>query len=142
MPVRSRVVTTDVEIAVAVSAGRFEIDRVVIAAAYDHTIDKVVIRFSDGVDVSFPRKRLQGLETATPQQLEKIEIEGPGTGLIWPELDVAHYVPGLLAGVFGTKMWMTHNGRKGGATKTAAKAASARANGALGGRPKKARPHP
>lgn len=139
MPVRSRVATTDVEIAVAVSASRLERSHVVIAASYDRKNDKVAVSLSDGIDVAFPRKSLQGLETATSEQLSKIEIEGPGTGLFWPDLDVAHYVPGLLNGILGTKQWMTENGRKGGSVKTAAKAASARANGALGGRPKKRR---
>lgn len=139
MPVVRRVVTTDLEIAAAVSASRLERSRVVTAAFYDRENDKVAVSFSDGVDVAFPRKNLQGLEGATPEQLSKIEIEGPGTGLYWPELVVVHYVPGLLDGVFGTKQWMAKNGRKGGSKKTAAKAVSARAIGALGGRPKKRR---
>ena len=130
------VVTTDAEIAAAVSAGRLEKGHVVSAAFYSEEDDKIVICLSDGIEVAFPRTVLQGLEAATSQQLCKIEIEGPGTGLFWPDLEVAHYVPGLLDGVFGTKQWMATNGRKGGSVKTVAKAISARANGALGGRPK------
>jgi hypothetical protein len=48
-------------------------------------------------------------------------------------------VPGLLAGLFGTKAYMDRQraARAGSAT-AAAKAAAARRNGAKGGRPRKA----
>lgn len=52
------------------------------------------------------RRLLQGLEDATAEQLSRIEISPSGCGLSWPDLDVDHYVPGLMNGVFGTKAWM------------------------------------
>jgi hypothetical protein len=44
-------------------------------------------------------------------------------------------IPGLLAGLFGTKSYMA---RHAGQATSAAKAAAARVNGAKGGRPRKA----
>jgi len=96
----------------------------------------VVITLATGVQVAIPRNRLQGLQGATPRQLAKIEIEGPGTGLHWPLLDVDHYIPAILAGVFGTRRWMSEIGRRGGMARSAAKARAARLNGRRGGRPR------
>jgi len=49
------------------------------------------------------------------------------------------YVPALVKGVLGTKQWMSQIGTAGGRAATVAKAAAARANGKLGGRPRKSR---
>ena len=56
---------------------------------------------------------------------------------MWEELDSHLSVPGLVAGTFGTKRWMSELGRKGGSVRSEAKAKSSRENGKLGGRPKK-----
>jgi len=131
------VVTTDNEIDAAILRDTLFPPRQVVSASYDSKTDKVVIQFADGVQLHVPRNRLQGLEDATSRQLSRISIEGPGTGLVWPSLDVAHYVPGLIAGVFGTRSWMAEIGRRGGARRSRAKSKAARANGAKGGRPRK-----
>jgi hypothetical protein len=47
-------------------------------------------------------------------------------------------MPGLLDGIFGTRAWMSRIGAQGGAVRSEAKARAVRANGAKGGRPKKA----
>jgi hypothetical protein len=39
--------------------------------------------------------------------------------------------------VFGNRRWMSEIGKRGGAARTAAKAAAARTNGRQGGRPRK-----
>lgn len=117
-------------------AGQFEADDPrVSGASYDAKEDTIVLRFTDGLKVSIPRKQLQGLERATPSQLSKIEILGNGTGLHWPSIDVDHYVLGLLAKRFGTKRWMNEIGRRGGLVKSEAKSKAARRNGLKGGRP-------
>jgi hypothetical protein len=47
-------------------------------------------------------------------------------------------VPALVAGIFGTKRWMTGElARIAGRVRSPAKASAARANGAKGGRPRK-----
>jgi hypothetical protein len=69
-----------------------------------------------------------------------VEVTGAGTGIFFPGLDADLYVPGLIEGVMGTRNWMAaHLGAAGGATRSPEKSAASRANGKLGGRPKKAR---
>lgn len=137
MSSHNRVITTDAEIKAAVAASISSPARHrALSATYLREIDKVGVRFDDDVDVLFPRLRLQGLENATSDQLENVTIEGPGTGLYWPDLDVSHYVPSLMDGVFGTRKWMSENGRKGGSQRSEAKAVAARENGKRGGRPR------
>jgi hypothetical protein len=134
-----KIVTTDAEIDAAIARGALQPSHQVVAAAYRPTSDAVAIRFADGVELRVPRRLVQGLQHATPEQLRRIEIEGPGTGLVWPALGIAHYVPGLVAGLFGTGPWMAEIGRRGGTRRTKAKARAARANGAKGGRPRRTR---
>jgi hypothetical protein len=59
-----------------------------------------------------------------------------GFGLHWETLDVDFSVAGLVNGIFGTAKWMA---ARAGRAISPAKAAAARANGAKGGRPRKAR---
>jgi len=107
-----------------------------VAAAYQPHRDVVTIKLSNDVEVAIPRNRLQGLEGARPADLSDIEIVGPGSGLHWKRLDVDHYVPALIRGIFGNPRWMSKIGQKGGAARTQAKATAARINGRKGGRPK------
>jgi len=98
----------------------------------------VVVRLSTGLEISFSPRDAQGLETATWEQLREIEIDPPGFGLHLPALDADLYIPALLGGFFGSKRWMAARlGELGGKAKSAAKARASRANGRLGGRPKK-----
>lgn len=135
---RHRVITTDAEIDAAIAQAREEEKTRprAVRAYYDPSGDKVIIRLASQVDVAIPRARLQGLENATAAEVAEIQLEGAGSGLHWPALDVDHYIPGLLAGVFGTRRWMSELGRKGGAVRSAAKAAAARIKGHKGGRPR------
>ena len=107
-------------------------------ARYDAKADRVVIELSNGASFAFPPKLSEGLENATPEQLAEVEIAGAGFDLHWPALDEDLYVPALLSGIFGTKTWMRELARRAGQSTSPAKAAAARANGAKGGRPRKA----
>jgi len=60
---------------------------------------------------------------------------GNGFALHWESIDAGFTVPGLLAGIFGTRKYMA---QLAGRATSPAKAAAARANGAKGGRPRKA----
>ena len=131
------IVTSDAEIDAAIATAAAHPLLPVSSAAYDAAADVITMRFATGVHVVVPRQLLQGLQHATPSQLKRITVDGPGTGLVWPAIGVAHYVPALLAGLFGTRRWMAEIGRRGGARRTNAKALAARANGAKGGRPRK-----
>src|SRR5262249_8753748 len=82
--------------------------------------------------------KTQGLENASRAELKEIEIVGPGFGLYFPKLDVDLYVPGLLQGHLGSEKWAAAQlGKAGGRVTSKAKAAAARENGRLGGRPRK-----
>jgi hypothetical protein len=104
------------------------------AARYDRTLGRVVVELTSGCSFAFPPRLAQGLEHATEAQLEEVEILGRGYGLHWEALDADLSVPGLLAGIFGTKSYMA--GLAGKAS-SPAKSAAARRNGAKGGRPRK-----
>jgi len=104
------------------------------SARYDKVSRRISVELTNGCAFVFPPDAAQGLENATPSQLAQIEILGKGSGLHWEELDVDLSVPGLLAGVFGTKSWLA---RRAGQTRSPAKSAAARINGKSGGRPKK-----
>jgi len=110
-----------------------------VAAHYDRAAGRVVIHLSSGLDVSFSPRDAQGLENAKPSQLDEIEISASGLGIHFPKLDADLYLPGLLEGFLGSRRWMASRlGRVGGKSRSAAKRAAARANGQMGGRPKKA----
>ena len=101
---------------------------------YDRKLDRIVVELTNGCTFTFPPRLAQGLEAATDAQLAAIEILGHGYGLHWQALDVDISIPGLLAGIFGTKAYMA---RLAGQAKSPAKAAASRANGGKGGRPRK-----
>lgn len=103
-------------------------------ARYDRSSGRIIVDLENGCTFAFPPRLAQGLEGATDDQLATVEILGKGYGLHWEELDVDLSLPGLMAGIFGTKTWMA---RRAGQATSAAKAAASRANGAKGGRPRK-----
>jgi len=110
-----------------------------VSAHFDPRLGRVVIRLSSRLDVAFSPQDAEGLEAATPAQLEPIEISPSGFGIYFPKLDADLYLPALLEGFLGSKRWMAGRlGSLGGMKKSAAKAAAAKKNGRLGGRPKKA----
>lgn len=110
-----------------------------VAVRYDRRSDRIVIDLSSNVTLAFSPRDAQGLEHATPAQLEEIEISPSGFGIHFPKLDADIYVPALLEGFLGSKRWTAARlGQIGGQSRSRAKKAAARANGKLGGRPKKA----
>jgi hypothetical protein len=137
---KHKVVTTDAEIDRALlRAGALEGEPRVVAVEYrpGAGLDLLILKLSDGRREIIPREDLQGLENATREQVAQVEILGKGTGLHWPELNVDHYVPGLLKHIYGTKRWMAEIGRSGGSARSAAKRKASRANGLKGGRPRR-----
>jgi hypothetical protein len=110
----------------------------VVAARYDRRLGRVVLSLSSKVDVMFAPGDAEGLEKAAPADLERIEVSPSGLGIHFPKLDADLYVPALLEGFLGSRAWMAARlGEKGGRSRSAAKRKAAKANGKLGGRPRK-----
>jgi hypothetical protein len=127
---------TDAQIDAAIARGRTArlTEPRARAARYDGRLGRVIVDLTNGCTFAFPPRFVQGLEEATDEQLAEIEILGAGYGLHWEALDADLSIPGLLAGLFGTKAFMA---RQAGQATSPAKAAAARANGAKGGRPRR-----
>jgi len=106
-------------------------------AHFDAGQGRLVINLTNGCTLAVPTELCQGLAGANPADLAQVEVVG--SGLHWPTLDVDLSVPGLVGGLFGSR---NHMARLAGRTRSPAKAAAARANGALGGRPRKLKPVP
>lgn len=131
---------SDAQNAAAEARGRelLETEPRALKAKYDAKSGRIVVDLSNGATYAFPASHGEGLAGATPAQLAEVEVLGSGFGLHWESLDVDLSIPGLLAGRFGTRSWMSELARRAGSATSPAKAAAARANGAKGGRPRKA----
>lgn len=128
---------TDKDIDAALERGKIvsQTDPRAIRARYDTRSDRMILDLNNGCSFAFPPKLVQGLEDAGSDELAEVEILGSGLGLHWETRDVDISVPGLLAGIFGTRSYLA---RKAGKVISPAKSAAAKANGAKGGRPRKA----
>ncbi len=109
-----------------------------VSAKYDRHIRRIVIQLSSNLGIFFSPRDAEGLEHATPAQLDEIEISPSGYGIHFPKLDADLYLPALLEGVFGSERWVASRmGMRGGSSRSAAKTMAARTNGRKGGRPKR-----
>ena len=138
--VRHTVLTTDAEVDRAIErARRLREEALVKEIEYrpGPGLDLFILKLTDGRRRVLPREDLQGLQSGTREQLARVEIVGGGTGLHWPDLDADLYVPALLRGIYGSELWMAKIGRRGGLARSISKKQAARANGKLGGRPRK-----
>jgi len=108
-----------------------------VSAKYDRHLRRVVIQLNGKLGIFFAPREVEGLEHATPDQLNEIEISPSGHGIHFPQLNADVYLPSLLEGVFGSERWMASRmGKLGGSSRSAAKTLAARQNGKSGGRPR------
>ena len=141
MDTTKRLVSTidEAGFAKASERGRRLLARGPLATAARYEAGRIHVELNNGCAFEFPVAHAQGLAGAKAVDLRTIEVSAAGLGLHWPKLDTDLYVPTLVKGILGTKQWMTQIGAVGGSAATVAKAAAARANGKLGGRPRKTR---
>jgi hypothetical protein len=90
-----------------------------VSAHYDRKTGRIVVHLSSKVIVSFSPTDAEGLEGAQPSQLKEIEISPSGFGLHFPAVDADVQVG------------------SDGRSRSKGKQAASRANGKLGGRPRK-----
>jgi hypothetical protein len=100
-----------------------------VSARYDRRGGRVMITLNNGAVVGFPLASLPGLEAATPDELRHIVVEGGGYSLHVACLDADISVPQLLADQLGSTVMK----------RAVVRANASRANGRLGGRPRKSR---
>ena len=108
-----------------------------LAAHYNGTTGTTEVELSNGCSFAFPTSSVQGLQGIGEDILRQVAVVGEGFGLEWATADVQVTIAGLLAGVFGTKRYMAELARRAGKSRSPAKSAAARLNGAKGGRPRK-----
>lgn len=106
---------------------------------YDRKSGRVIVELTNGCSFAFPAHLAEGLADADARALSSVEILGAGYGLRWDTLDVDLSLPGLMAGVLGTRAYMDRmRAARAGSATSKAKALAARRNGRKGGRPRKA----
>ncbi len=98
-----------------------------VSAHYDPVANQVFIALNNGITVGFPLSVLPGLENAKPDDLRVIEVQEGGYGIHVKSLDADIAVPNLLEDHLGSTVMKTARAR----------AVASRANGRLGGRPRK-----
>ena len=109
-----------------------------VSACYDARRDRVVVTLQSGLEVGFAAHRAEELANASPAQLRRVDISPSGLGIHFPDADADIYLPSLMEGLLGSRRWMASRlGLSGGRSRSDSKIAAARANGKLGGRPKK-----
>lgn len=106
-----------------------------VSVGFDRPSGRIIVEFSNGAAFMAPARSLQYLEDAKDSELSEVELLGE-TGLHWEALDVDYTIAGLMKGIFGNTKFMDAQ-RRGGRSRSEAKVAASRSNGAKGGRPRK-----
>ena len=76
------------------------------SARYDPRTGLMTLTLYNGCSFTFPARQVQGLEHATDDEIEAVDLGLTGYGLHWEALDADVSVPGLMAGRFGTERFM------------------------------------
>lgn len=104
---------------------------------YDNRTRQLHLALRGGVSAAIPIDLFLELAKATPEQIANCKIRENGASLHWEELDVQMTTIAILQIAFKFTT-ISDNARHAGSSRTAAKSAAARRNGAKGGRPRKA----
>lgn len=125
----------------AAARKRGEEQPLIVGVRFIRSSRKVEVSYAHGVTITVPVALLQDFNMLerdpTLAELADVQVDGGGTSIYWPRLDIGLWEPGLLQGLLGTKAWMRELARSMGSIKSPAKAAASRVNGKKGGRPRK-----
>ena len=110
----------------------------IVKARYDLRLGRVILELSSGGWFAFRPEDAQGLEGATSEQLQEIEITPSTFGIDFPRLDAQFDVTALLQGHFGSRKWMAQRTAAGSASVRSQSKTAARVNRKLGAPPRKA----
>jgi hypothetical protein len=109
----------------------------VVGAHYDRATARVLVEFSNGCLFGFPVWMVPGTSRATPEELERIQLEPFGEAVLWEDLNADTNVLGMMLHAFHLR---TQAAKYLGSATSPAKAEAARQNGKKGGRPRKRAP--
>ena len=131
--------TTDTDLERAILAGRRRHlqERRAANVRYDVGKDAVEIELTDGASVRLPRMMIAELADVTPTDLAALQLSPAGYAIKLSTHDIDISVQGLLTALIAPSAMAASLGRLGGSAKSPLKTASAAANGAKGGRPRK-----
>jgi hypothetical protein len=112
---------------------------------YQRTKNRYQVNLSNGVDIAFPPRLIEGLAGRSARELGDVHILSDGDTIEWEQLDLHLSLSALMAGCFGNTAWnekvaamlRKEAASRAGQGKSERKSASSKANGALGGRPRK-----
>jgi hypothetical protein len=128
--------STDEELDEAARLGReMQLAQYARSARYSPTRDSFILKMYSGASVELPRRLVPYVNKASKQIAAGVGLMPAGGMLHWERIDMDLTVPGLIREIFG----LNRDFRRAGATKSKARAAASRANGRLGGRPRKKR---
>jgi hypothetical protein len=96
-----------------------------------------MMELTNGFIFGFPVRVIPALATASAAQLSAVVLSPGGSVLHWEALDVDVDIPGLLLSSVDRSERFRELARLAGRSRSRAKAAASRANGAKGGRPRK-----
>jgi Protein of unknown function (DUF2442) len=65
-----------------------------------------VIDLKSDLFIGIPRRLIQGLDRATPEELQDCWITSNGDAVHWDNLNASFSIPGLVNGICGTQNWM------------------------------------
>lgn len=107
------------------------------SARYERMTRRVVIELTSGYSLGIPVTALREITQASDMELADVEVLGAGGILHFESLDADYSVPALILEAIPRAASTRELARVAGSSKSDAKAAAARANGAKGGRPRK-----
>ena len=97
----------------------------------------VTVKLSAGWSFTFDPRKVKHFRELTDDQIAEVKPYGLGFALEWPKLDLHLGVGNLIFDLIGPRFIEIESARRRGKSKSEKKQEASRANGKLGGRPKR-----